>query len=317
MDIFYIVMAKVGLGNQPLATVNRWINKTIDAKVDTCAKIVARHRAWYRRQLTPPLRTRANKLSPTTGHDVAKRLTPLAGTAISAHTANTNPQLTGGYIMKQIGTLVEIPKELTKLAAELMDLTPLVETIIFGAYMDHMNGCIGTYCPEMKTVYIDMGNALNENALYNSGMMFIPNVWYALIWALAHEVEHACQLELDPKLIEYNKLPQEYEDMATQSGSDLVLDWSEKNTVPKLQDLGWLGKQLIVMLNAMYSQHPEVADEATHITLGAAASLEAVFANHEFTNKGKEVLIQDIDAGKIGLKIGNDRFLTAYEFLGL
>jgi hypothetical protein len=219
--------------------------------------------------------------------------------------------------MKQIALLVEAPKKLMELASELMELTPCVETVVFGAYMDHMEGTIGTFCPEVKTVYIDLGNALNESALYNRGMMFIPNVWYTLIWALGHEVEHACQLEAEPELVEFDRLPQEYEDMAMQAGADLVLDWSSNNTVPGLHDLGWLGKQLVVMLNAMYTQHPEVADEATHVPLGAAAELDAVFANWEFTQNGKEVLIQEIDAGNMGVKIGNDRFLTAYEFFGL
>jgi len=219
--------------------------------------------------------------------------------------------------MKQIATSVETPVALIELATELMELTLCAETIVFGAHMEVTGGCIGTYCPEAKTVYIDMGNALNEQALYNNGMMFIPNVWCALIWALGHEVEHACQLELEPELIEYAMLPQEYEDIATEAGATLVLDWSKDHKMPGLHELGWLGKQLIVMLNAMYTKYPDIADEATNAVLGAAAPLEAVLAKHEFTDRGKEVLIEDIDAGKIGVKVGTDRFLTAYEFLGL
>jgi len=96
-----------------------------------------------------------------------------------------------------------------------------------------------------------------------------------------------------------------------------VLDWSKNHMMPGLHELGWLGKQLIVMLNAMYTKYPDTADEATNAPLGAAASLEAVFAKHDFTWAGKRILMEDIDAGKIGVKVGNDRFLTAYEFLGL
>jgi len=219
--------------------------------------------------------------------------------------------------MNQIMELVPAPPALKELALELMKNAPMVNAVVFGAYMDHMEGTIGGYCPELRAVYIDMGNALNDNALYNNGMMFIPNVWYTLIWALAHEIEHACQFELEPALIKYDKLPQEYEDAAMAAGEELILDWSKNNTVPGLHDMGWLSKQLIMMLNAMYTKFPEIADEATHVPLGAAANLDVVFATHEFTERGKEVLIEDIDAGKIGLKIGNDHFLTAYEFFGL
>lgn len=219
--------------------------------------------------------------------------------------------------MDQIIELVPAPPALKKLALELMENAPMVNTVVFGAYMDHMDSTIGTYAPELRAVYVDMGNSLNNNALYNHGMMFISNVWYTTIWALGHEVEHACQLELEPGLIKYDKLPQEYEDAAMKAGEELILDWAKNNTVPGLHDMGWLSKQLIMMLNAMYTKYPEIADEATHVPLGAAANLDMVFALHEFTERGKEVLTEDIDAGKIGLKIGNDRFLTAYEFLGL
>jgi len=219
--------------------------------------------------------------------------------------------------MKQMIELVDTPAELVKLAAELMDLTSGAESVVFGAHLAVTGGCIGTYCPEIRSIYIDLGNALNEQALYNNGMMFIPNVWCALIWALGHEIEHACQLELEPQLIEYATLPQEYEDIATEAGATLVLDWSKDHKMPGLRELGWLGKQLIVMLNAMYTKYPDIADEATNAALGAAAPLDTVFAKHEFTDRGKEVLIEDIDAGKIGVKVGNNRFLTTYEFFGL
>lgn len=219
--------------------------------------------------------------------------------------------------MNQIVELVEAPPALKNLAVELMENAPLIETTVFGAYMEHMDGCVGTYVPQLKTVYIDLGNALNDNALFNHGMMFIPGIWYTIIWALGHEAEHSHQLEADSSLIEFEKLPQELEDMAMQAGQDLIMDWSQDNTVPGIHELGWLGQQLVVMLNAMYTKHPDIADEPTHVPLGAAAKLEDVFAIHEFTDNGKEVLIEEIDAGNIGVKVGNDRFLTAYEFFGL
>lgn len=220
--------------------------------------------------------------------------------------------------MTQLIELVEVPAALRKIIrSETADLEGVIETIVVGAYIQDMDGTTGTFVPETKTVYLDLGNALNESALYNAGMMFIPNVWYTLLWAFGHEVEHGCQLEADPELIEFEKLPQEYEDMAMQAGEDLVLRWAQLNTIPPLEELGWLGKQLVVMLNVMYTKHPELSNEPHQYQLGAAATLKSVLALHEFTTNGKEVLIQEIDAGNIGLKIGNDRFLTAYEFLGL
>jgi len=219
--------------------------------------------------------------------------------------------------MTQIIEMVEVPAALIEVAKREVEDVSTVDAIVFGTYLEVTSGCLGTYTPESKTVFIDIGNALHEKALYNSGMMFIPNVWYAIMWALGHEIEHARQLEAEPTLIEFDKLPQEYEDGAMQAGEDLILEWSEDHNVPPLNELGWLGKQLIVMLNAMYTTHPDIADEADYLNAGAAAPLEAVLAKHEFTERGKRFLIEDIDAGKIGIKVNNARFLTANEFLGL
>jgi hypothetical protein len=227
-----------------------------------------------------------------------------------------NPK-TGGITMTQIIEMVEVPAALMEVAKREVEDVSTVDAIVFGAYLEVTDGCLGTYAPENKTIFIDMGNALNEKAMYNSGMMFIPNVWYAILWAIGHEVEHARQLEIEPTLIEFDRLPQEYENNAMQAGEDLVLEWSEENNIPPLNELGWLGKQLIVMLNAMYTTHPDIADETDYMAAGAAAPLDAVLANHEFTEKGERILIEDIDAGKMGVKIGNARFLTANEFIGL
>jgi len=221
--------------------------------------------------------------------------------------------------MIQLIELVEAPPLLTQLATlETASLrSGVVNTIVFGAYMDHMDSCVGSFSPNMKRIHIDLGNALNDSAMYTAGMLFIPNTWFTAMWALYHEIEHARQLHAEPALIEFETLPQEYEDMAMQAGEDALLSWSRYNSIPPLDQLGWLGKQLVLMLNNMYTRHPDVADEVNNLELGAAAELEAVFASWEFTPKGRQVLIEEIDAGNIGLKIGNDRFLTAYEFLGL
>lgn len=219
--------------------------------------------------------------------------------------------------MTQIIAMEEVPAALLKVAQREVEDVSTVDAIVFGAFLEVTAGCLGTYMPETRTVYIDMGNALHEKALYNTGMMFIPNVWYAILWALGHEIEHARQLEAEPKLIEFSRLPQEYEDAAMQAGEDLILEWSEEHNVPPLNELGWIGKQLIVMLNAMYTTHPDIADETDYLAAGAAAPLKAVLASHKFTENGLRILLEEMDKGKMGVKVGGERFLTAYEFLGL
>ena len=217
----------------------------------------------------------------------------------------------------RIVELVETPKELLNVAQNEVTDVSTVTAVVFGAFLDITAGHIGTYIQEAKTAFIDLGNAMHDNALYNAGMMFIPGIWCSVLWAIGHEIEHARQVEAEPSLIRFNKLPQEYEDAAMQAGEDLVLEWTEVHKVPPVTEMGWLGKQLVVMLNALYTKNPNITDEVDYLSTGAAAPLEAVFATHEFTEKGKQYLVEDIDAGKIGVCINGKRFLTANEFLGL
>jgi len=219
--------------------------------------------------------------------------------------------------MIQIIELAEAPASLKELVTREASDISTIKAVVFGAYMEHMDGTMGTYCPELKTIYIDLGNALNEQSLYNRGMMFIPSIVCSLVWAIGHEVQHALQLEAEPRLIEFETLPQSYEDGAMEYGEEVLLKWAHTHKIPLLDELGWLGKQLIVMINTMYTKHPEVTDEVDLLALGAAAPVDAVLANWKFTDKGKEVIIKDIDEGRMGIKVAGVRYLTAHEFLGL
>ena len=219
--------------------------------------------------------------------------------------------------MIQIIEMVEAPVELKELVRREANGVSTIESVVFGAFMQHMEGTVGTYSPKMKTIYIDVGNALTNQSLYKRGMMFIPGIWCTLIWAIGHEVQHALQLEVEPRLIEFDALPQEYEDGAMDYGEELLKNWMNFNKIPPIDQMGWLGKQLVVLLNTMYSKHPEVAEEIDLLKHGAVASLEAVFAIWDLTDKEKEVMRKDVDNEKIGVKVGEARYLKASEFLGI
>jgi hypothetical protein len=224
-------------------------------------------------------------------------------------------------IMVQIAEAVQAPAEFVDIIRRNTEFIPTIRAVVIGAFFDHMKvgNRIGCYMPQQQTVYIDLGNLLQAQTLHSKGMMFIPNLWYTLLFALHHEIEHGLQLFQIPALAEYDKLPQEYEDAADKAAWQAIEEWAFHNEghIPPLDKMGWLGKQLIVMLNSMYTSHPEIADEPEAYPFGAAAELEAVFALHEFTDRSKQILREEIDRGTYGVKVADRRYITAYEFFGL
>ncbi len=207
------------------------------------------------------------------------------------------------------------PPLLKELAIEMVE--GIAKKVVFGAYIKGMENCIGTYAPESKTLYIDMGNMLLKSYYYDKGMMFIPSMWFSAIYSIAHEAEHALQLEAEPTLIEFDELPQEYEDIAKKTGHEEVIKWSHK-PIPPLEEMGWIGKQLVVMLNAAYPATAYMSDEPKYMAVGAVAELHTAIAHHSDYNADDTKAVQDeIDAGKMGVKIADKYFLTANELLNM
>ena len=222
--------------------------------------------------------------------------------------------------MIQVIESEQAPAALVQLVRLETEDVPTIESVVFGAYFGHMKqgNTVATYLPDQKTIYIDLGNALLSVEYYNQGMMFIPNVWYTVIFGLYHEIEHASQLEAEPRLIEYNTLPQEYEDGANESARQGVEQWARENPIsPPLAKLGWLGTQLIIMLNAVYTKNPDVSDEPDLHQFGAAASVDDIFTRWQFTDQGRRGLIDAIEAESFGLKVNGKHYLTASGFFGL
>lgn len=216
----------------------------------------------------------------------------------------------------EIIEMEEAPEDLKNLVLFEADDITTIEKVIFAAFVQDMS-TIGCYYPKDRTILLDMCNALQDTYFYDKGMMFIPGVWYNLIFTIGHEVCHAIQLEAMPELINYDKLPQEYEDMADEYGLELVHAWAEThNRVPELDAMGWLGKQLVMLLNNAYTRNPNITDELDCLRAGAVADLDAVLVR-ETDEELKKRTIKDAEDGKIGIKMNNKRFLTAYEFSGM
>jgi len=217
----------------------------------------------------------------------------------------------------RIVELEEAPQFLKELVISEASNITTIEQVIFGTFILESKGAVGMYYYDNNTIGIDMGNALYQMALYNKGMMFIPNVLCTIVWALGHEIQHALQVEVEPELKKFDVLPQEYEDAATQYGEELVLKWTEYNKLPDIEDLGWLTLQLKLMLNKLYYKHPDIVDELDFIKHNAAANILSVAASINMDADTRDSFIRDIKNKDIGVTIGKECFLTANELMGI
>jgi hypothetical protein len=208
------------------------------------------------------------------------------------------------------------PPELIRIANKAASECKKVKRIIFDAFIWDLKRDLGAYDPKTETIIIDMGNCLMKRAWMKKGILFIPNVWFNLLFTFFHEMEHAFQLEEDPSLAELYSLPQAYEDEANITAEDSLLSWAKDGAIPRLNELGWVGNEIKKILNQMYAQTPsDVADELdVEGTTAVSNALHASLVSDQYENKEETALLFDaIDTGHVGTIVKGKRYFTAYD----
>ena len=224
----------------------------------------------------------------------------------------TETQLQEVQIVDDVGA----PPELIRIAYKAARECTKVKKIIFSTFIKELSGDLGAYDPENETITIDMGSCVVKKAWMTRGILYIPNVWFNLLFTFFHETAHAFQLEEDPGIIVLDTLPQEYEDEANQIAEDSLLEWAKGNTIPKLNELGWVGTQIKSMLNKLYVQLPDAVNEEMEVegTEAVANALHAMLTIEDTEDAGsRKKVLASIDQGDIGVKVAGKRYLTAYE----
>ena len=208
------------------------------------------------------------------------------------------------------------PPELVRIAQRAGAECPIIQVVVFDAFIKQLSGDLGAFDPETGTILIDMGACVLKKAWMRKGIMYIPNVWFNLVFTLFHEVAHAFQLEEDPALIELDVLPEAYEDEANIVAEDSLLEWAKNGTIPRLNSMGWVGDQIKALLNKLYAQIPHaVLDEmAVEGTAAVANAMHAALASSQYADDAERAkLLEAIDEGFVGTKVDGRRYLTAYD----
>lgn len=221
--------------------------------------------------------------------------------------------------MLEIITTQEPPEALIKIAEyELKDITT-VEALLFEAGFLKDKGT-GSFFPEDKIIVIDPAECLLNFMFMKEGMMYIPGVWFNMLWALYHEAAHARQLMVDPNLSGEYPLPVFYEHAADLEARAKIGAWVSKNPVPKIDELGWAGDQLKKMVNLVYARpnDDQLMEELDVLDAGGIGFVDTITAHHEEIDiEQYQKLCQVIDEGDVGVIVDGKRCLDAKGFFSI
>lgn len=212
------------------------------------------------------------------------------------------------------------PPELVRIVHEACKEHEFIKEVVFDAFIEELDGDTGAFNPHTGTIYIDMGACITNKTWMKKGILYTANVWFNLVWTFFHELVHAQQLEHQPDLISYKKLPLQYENEARDVGIASTIAWALDNDMPTLNEMGWPGEQIKLLLNRLYPQMPQVVNEEIDLqgTNLVAVADEAASNSKEYSSEEERaMLLKSIDEGLIGGKVGDRKYLTAYEALDL
>ena len=212
------------------------------------------------------------------------------------------------------------PPELVRIVHEACKGHEAVKRVIFDAFIEELGGDLGAFDPDEGTIYIDMGACVMDKFWMKKGIMYTANVWFNLVWTFFHELVHVEQLEQEPELAALDYLPKDYEDEACDTGMNSLLMWALDNSMPTINEMGWVGEQIKLLLNRMYAQMPWSVNEELELqgTNFVADAIEAAAVSKEYGEQEEiESLLKSIDEGLVGGKVGVRKYLTAYEAIDL
>jgi len=224
----------------------------------------------------------------------------------------------------------EPPKELLKVIKEHYDCQRkttkenLVNSVLIDANNERIGkDSLGGFFPDTKEIVIDLAHCVENKGWMGYGMMMIQTVWFNILRAVFHELGHAIQLAQNPALKEMKILTPDLEQDADTYANEMISYWaSNGGTIPKINDMGWAGDQIKLLINTCYSNkwlRPKILEELEVLEANGIAEVDNFTAHNQKTMKKEEYnnLCEDIDSKKIGIKLNNKRYLDPINFFSL
>lgn len=214
----------------------------------------------------------------------------------------------------------EPPRELVKAIEEECSPIETIKSILIDANNeDIIEGQVAGFDPDAGEIIIDLAKCCEFKKFTDKGMMVIPSMWFNMLYALYHESAHARQLEEDPELIKVDHLPEIKEHAADLEAMDKLSKWSEKGTIPKIDEMGWVGEKIKELINMFYfdtHMRNDLLEELNINEVNGTIEVEAFMAHRDdFSEESYKTLCECIDKGEFGISLKGKRYLHADEFL--
>lgn len=192
----------------------------------------------------------------------------------------------------------------------------LVETVEF-VVNQLKDSMLAAFSPKAKRLMIDLGNCLVNQNFMKQGLMWIPSIWFNLLFAFYHEMAHVIQIEEDPKLAKRKEPTKAMEKDANDFAIGSIKDWTKdkNNEMPTLNEMGWIGKQVKKGINLYYPEplFDTMISEIKPYELGAVGGLNTIAAHQKEVGEIHEQLSKD---EKFGVTVDGIKYMKAEEFFG-
>ena len=246
---------------------------------------------------------------------------------------------------------VEAPAELVRLIKKhYKTITTIDRVLIIGGAplgpIPLLEGKLGVFVPGTKSVVLDMKACMENQQWMAKGMTYIANIWCNLIYTILHEGAHGKQFmdsaiefnadsDID-EVLEEVKTAWEVQREILDHDADIeameqMIDWfATAKNVPSLRNLGWVGQQIKILFNNLYSKAPDLINQEMEVwgagmVVEAAAQspalkgdIEMVRLPQAYKDTPEIVRLHDaIDNGNAGMIINGRRCLRVGEALEL
>lgn len=213
------------------------------------------------------------------------------------------------------------PQELVRIVNELYSTIRSIKQVIFDGNIDLLHGKMAVFVPDTGSIIIDLAACAKDIRWMKKGSLYVPNVWFNMLYCVYHEYAHAKQVlvkgweDVDKAILEAG---------ADHEAIDLMVEWAGAGKIPKLREMGWVINLIRDKLNKAYITNQNITNyEIDALDSNAAAfastatllSTEYITSTKEDQTMLMENLCEHVQSGDIGVTIRGIGYLYPEEFL--
>lgn len=203
----------------------------------------------------------------------------------------------------------EVPPDIVRLAHDQFSVYPCVRQVLFIVdKAKQLEGHLAVFVPDTGSVIIDLDACVHDLRWMDKGATFIANAWFNLLYSIYHEAQHAWQIMAE-------RAPNE--EACDEYALDRMFEWCETHPLPQVEDMGYIGERIKVVLNGLWMKHASVVENEIRVcgVVAAHAKIAAHKISHYEDQAQRAALMTAIEEGQVGKIISGEPYLTASEFI--